>query len=126
MNRINVFTVVVALSLSVMPAIAGDEEKTVEFEGYSRRAEAAVERMFRALGKLKSYSDEAVIKFETGMSFSQPEQDVAFTYVKPKRFRIKAENNELVSDGKQLTVYMKNMQRYKTTPLSQSSSRSST
>jgi outer membrane lipoprotein-sorting protein len=117
MNRISLFTVIVALSLGVGPAIAADNEKDVEFEGYSSRAETAVERMLRALDKLKSYSDEAVIKFETGMSFAQQEQDVAFTYVKPKRFHIKAQNNELVSDGKQLTVFMKNMQRYKTTPL---------
>ncbi len=97
-------------------AVADDEP--VKFKDYSRVAEMTVEKFLRAVDKLSAYSDEAVIKMETGVSMmQQPDQKVSFAYAKPRRFRIRTQQHDICSDGKELTVHMSGMRRYTVSPL---------
>ncbi len=111
-------TIALMTALSASPCVlaVGDDDK-VSFDGYSPRAEAAVEALLRSIGSLSTYSDDAVMKMETGLSFQQMEQAVSFKYAKRRRFRIRSDQDDVVSDGKKLTVYQKNMRRYTVKPL---------
>lgn len=99
----------------VVPARGGAPQ--VVFDGYSARAEAAVERMLRGVSRLKTYADDAVIKMEMGAALQQPEMVMSVVYEAPHRFHIRTMVHEVVSDGRTLSVYMKQSRRYKVEPL---------
>ena len=113
-----------ALSVALMAvvwanasAIAGGDADEVSFEGYSPRAQATVEALIKAIGEVSTYSDNTIFKMETGMSFAQAGQTASFKWAKGRRFRIRSEQSDVLSDGKRLTVYHKNMRRYTVEPL---------
>jgi len=114
--RIEALLVSLCVGLAWMPA-ARAEEEAKEFEGYSARAKAAVERMLASLARLENYSDEAVYRVVTDASFKMPDQPVRCSFSRPKRFRVRTSEQDICSDGRQLTVYLKNMQRYQVVPL---------
>ncbi len=108
--------------LVCVAAVAGSAARAEDpppspFEGYSRAAESVVENMIRSMSKLRSYSDAAVFRFDTDMDFSPPEQKLPFLFQAPGKFVIDSDMHRMVSDGKQLTVLMKQNNRYKTEPL---------
>ncbi len=115
-NRLVCRLVSAAFIAASCGAAAADDE-AVKFKGYSPGAQMTVDKFLHAVGKLKTYSDEAVIKMETGMSFGQDDQSVSFIYAKPRRFRIRTQQHDITSNGKELTVHLKGMRRYTVSPL---------
>ncbi|MCH7996070.1 MAG: redoxin domain-containing protein [Planctomycetes bacterium] len=107
----------VGIVMIAAPASIMAEDKTVEFDDYSRAAERAVDQLLLSIARLKTYRDDAVIEMKTGMAFGRDAQEVGFAYAKPNRLHIRTNEHEVVSDGKELTVYVKGMRRYKTAPL---------
>ncbi|MCH8251501.1 MAG: redoxin domain-containing protein [Planctomycetes bacterium] len=107
----------VGIVMIAAPASIMADDKTVEFDDYSRAAERAVDQLLLSIARLKTYRDDAVIEMKTGMAFGQDAQEVGFAYAKPNRLHIRTNDHEVVSDGKELTVYVKGMRRYKTAPL---------
>jgi outer membrane lipoprotein-sorting protein len=98
------------------PAAAEEPEKKAELPGYTAKAKTVVERYVEALRRVKSYSGETVMKVQGGMGV-QEEQRREFSYLAPNKFRIVTSNHEIVSDGKQVTIYAKAMRRYVVQPL---------
>lgn len=107
----------VGIVMITAPASIMAEDKTVEFDDYSRAAERAVDQLLLSIARLKTYRDDAVLEMKTGMAFGQDAQEVGFAYAKPNRLHIRTNDHEVVSDGKELTTYVKAMRRYKTAPL---------
>ncbi len=104
----------------IAPVWAEDKEpreKKAEFVGISRTAQPIVDKWLAVIEDAKSYSDEATVDMKTGMPFGGNEQKASFTYVKPDKFRITNQMMDVVSDGKELTVYRKNNKRYITETL---------
>lgn len=106
------------LLLTVGPA-RGQDAKDSPFEGYSRSAESVVENMIRSMSKLRTYSDAAVMRFDTDMGFNPPEQKLPFRFQSPGKFVIESDMHKFVSDGKELTILMKQNNRYKTEPVAE-------
>ncbi|UCG16603.1 MAG: DUF2092 domain-containing protein [Phycisphaerales bacterium] len=99
-------------------AHAADKGEGDNFETYSPRARAIIEKMAKTVERLRSYEDQATFRMETdATSFAQEAQDVSFVYMHPNRFRVKSQIGELACDGEQVTIYMKHMRRYKVVAL---------
>lgn len=88
-------------------------------EGYSPGAIETLRKTFETLRELKSYSDDGVIQMKTDGTMMGVNQDqrYKFSWAKPRRFRLDTPTHELVSDGKELTTYVRQMQRYRVEPL---------
>lgn len=110
----NILIPVLALVLATTSLAAQDAER-VELEGFTYEAKAMVDRMIEALDRVESYADEGVVQWGVAMG-GMSDQDYSFVYVKPKWFRLNTQMYELVSDGKEFTVYARNMRRYTTRP----------
>ncbi len=106
------------LCMSSALAIAQPDETPDPLEGYSRQARGVADRLIRSISKVETYSAAFSFTFETGdMPMGAPTQKMTFVYERPNRFRIGTDMHDMVSDGKQLTVYAKNIRRYKTEKL---------
>jgi outer membrane lipoprotein-sorting protein len=98
----------------------GDSEKAPRLKGFSPTAESAFRDTAQSIRRLKRYSDEAVVKVETGIGFGgMPEQKVAFASADGRRFRIQTAQQLAVSDGKKLYVVRENIRRYTEEPLNE-------
>jgi len=101
----------------VVTASAEETKKDkAEFIGCTDEARLAMRKLARAVKHAKSYSDNANVsmKMEAGQAMDSP---MSFIFVKPNRFRMRTQMNEVNSDGKQLTVFLKHNQRYIVKPL---------
>jgi peroxiredoxin/outer membrane lipoprotein-sorting protein len=75
--------------------------------------------MMETMRQVKSYRDEGEMRAETdppmpgadGQTFQN-----AFVFERPNRFRIKSMMQEVICDGKELTIYLPQTQRYKVMP----------
>ncbi len=103
------YTLIVVVSL-VSGTRAGDEP--AEFKDYTPAGKMIVERMLKAVSKLETYSDRAEFNNVMSEKFGRRAQKSPFAYARPNKFRIETAKEEVVSDGKKLTVYMKAMRRY--------------
>jgi peroxiredoxin/outer membrane lipoprotein-sorting protein len=110
---------ILAVSCSVSPLRAQDgpaDKDRVEFKGFSQPAERMIERLFHTLRSMRSYSDEGVIQMVTGPTGTD-DQPASFAYVKPRRFHVRGPQHDVYCDGKELTVYSRQVNRYIVTPV---------
>ena len=112
------------IALAVLIATAGlaglaraEDEKAIEFTGWSRQAQSVIERFTETLARAKTYSDNAVMRMVTDSPFKMPDRPQAVSFATPNRVHLRTADQEVCCDGKELTVYYKNMQRYKVTPI---------
>ena len=104
-HRWTAFFLMTVLSLMGAPVGAQeDESKASKLEGFSRKAEAEIEKMLSALHDAKSYSDEGVIQYSAGGVGAGMDMEAAFTLERPNKFHFKGRMHEIVSDGKQLII----------------------
>jgi hypothetical protein len=96
-------------------AQSGDE---LNLEGISPDAKAILARMSRSLRRISTYADQGITRMESDSPIlsQQPEQPASFEYWKPNRFIARTVMMELACDGRQLTVAMPQLQRYKRIP----------
>lgn len=101
------------------PQESGKEDRRDALEGYSAKAIDTLRKTFETLRDLKSYSDDGVIQMKTDGTIPGVNEDqrYKFSWAKPRRFHLDTPTHELVSDGKDITTYAKQMQRYRVEPL---------
>lgn len=95
----------------------GPDDDEVAFDGYSRAAEEVVDRILKRIGDVETLSAEVSVRIDTGMPFTQNPSKSTVKYAAPKRIYVKTPSNMVVSDGREITTYIKRIRRYVTRPL---------
>ncbi len=97
---------------------ADDKREKPEFRGFSPAAESLVNKMVERLGECKSYSDEAVIRYETSASYmAMNEMKLSVVYARDKRLKFESMQYDVYADGENVTVYDRNIRRYVVKPI---------
>ncbi|KAA0223971.1 MAG: DUF2092 domain-containing protein [Planctomycetota bacterium] len=119
MFRTRQIALLLTLSVTVNAASQETEERDNPLEGYSERAISLQKRTFETFRDLKSYSDDGIVEMKTDAAFGRMNegQKITFAMAGGRRFRLDTPTHTVASDGRELTVYMKNAQRYQVKPI---------
>ena len=108
-----------AMVFGLATAAPADDKAKENLETWSPKAKDALERLTRGLEKLRTLEETAEFRMESDAANMgrQDGQKLSFAYLEPNKFHFKLPDAEIICDGKELTVFKTDLNRYTTSKL---------